>query len=169
MNNSESALLLRRLSAAYWSKNPDISHARRWRYGTVTGPMVRLAGGDTHTAYLAAAITTHAFMLWHTGKSEINYGKTGTSIGRALRQIGHSGSYRPYDPTATRLMDALLNATTGEQLHRILIQSITRLRHEKYPPNWEQLYNDILGWFSSENKTKVRLKWGQHFTNPSID
>lgn len=163
MTNPQHNPKIRTLAAAHMAKDPDLSAIRRWKYGTVTGPVARLAGGATNDEYNAAAMTGQAFATWHSTRREVHYGKTGTSLGRALRQIGNPGAYGPSDPTARRLIDNLLAAATGEQLHRAVVAAMDRLRHVDHPPNWELLYTQLLDWQTPSLRNQVRLAWGQDF------
>lgn len=159
--------LIRRLAAAHYAKDSDMSHIRRWKFDHPTGPVTRLAGGATHTEFQAAALTAQSFAIWHTSRREVHYGKTGTNLGRAMRQLGHPGAYGPNDPGARRLADNLLAAATADQLARTLVTIMDRLRNTDHPPNWEQLHTDLADWLNPATRNQVRLAWGQGFATPA--
>lgn len=155
--------LITRLVAAHHRRDSDLTSIRRWTYPQVTGPMTRLAGDHGWDEYCAAAITATAFATWHAGRSTVHKGKADTSLGRALRQLGNPGARGPQDPRARRLIDQILSASTGDQLHRAVGNAITALKGDNHPPNWALLHQHILAWMNPSTRPRVLLAWGQDF------
>lgn len=156
--------LPRRLAAAHHSRSADLSAARRWTYGTVTGPVARLVGGTTDAEYQAGALTAQAFATWNSGRATPHPGAKGSSLGTAMRQIGTAGDYGPRNVTACRLLDSLLAAPNGPALQRCLVAIINALRSANHPPHWGTLYTDLIDWHDPKKQAAVRLRWGQSFT-----
>lgn len=165
--NEERDPLISRLALAHNKRSRDIGPARRWKFGEVTGPMCRLAGSHGNDAYIAAAITTQAFLVWHSAKPAIHYGKKDTSLGRALRQVGQAGSYGPRNDTANRVIDKLLEASTPAQLHQAIQTAFITMKKVNHPPHWGLLHQHIQMWMNPTTRNDVRLAWGQDFATPA--
>lgn len=166
MTSPHFADLPRHLAHLHYSRSSDLSHIRRWTFGTVTGPIARVAAADTHTNFLASALTAQAFTLWHSGKKEVHYGKTGTNLGRAMRQLGTPDGFGYKNPTVAHLFDLLLAASTGAELQRHLTTIMKRLRHNDHPPHWETLAEDLARWLDPQTRNQVRIDWATSFTAP---
>jgi len=152
---------VRRLAAAHHSRK--LSPLRRWQYPAVDLGVVALTEGSSRDDYLVYALTGKAFTLWHSGRSDPRYGREGTGLGKAMRQIGSAGAYGPRDPGAVRALDGLVRAESPAQLAAALDKVSALLSGTDHPPHWSTLAEDVRQWHDRSTRDAVRLRWAQQF------
>lgn len=151
------------LRLAHAHRNRALSALLRWNYPTVDRQVIALTQDASRADYLLYAQVGKAFATWHSGKTDVHYGKGGTGLGRAMRQIGRPGGYGPSDPAAVRTIAALLEATTTTRLACALDRTFAHLRGVDHPPHWTTLVADLRDWTNPETRDDVRFRWGQQF------
>lgn len=163
-SDSPAGLLVRGLSRViHRGESKTLGALLAWRPGVISMPVLDVtAYADTDIDYHAHALTAHAFAVWHSQRA-LHTGRSGTSITRAARQLGKTGSYGPADPGATRLVDRLLHADTLDELYRALHTLMRALRQVDHPPHWETLAHDLTTWQDPSKRDDVRLMWGRAF------
>ncbi len=148
------------LAASFHSRS--INAARRWRYPTVDTAMIRLTRAGTCPAqYRAFQSVAVAYATWHSGQARPHPGRAGTSVGRALRQLGRPGAYGPDDPAAQRTLDRLVQAGTYDDLHPIIVRAAAQLGSADHPPHWVTLAEDLIRWQTDPDP--VRVSWARDF------
>ncbi|QHE72600.1 type I-E CRISPR-associated protein Cse2/CasB [Rhodococcus sp. WAY2] len=140
-----------------------LSALRRWEYPTVDRAVIAVTEGADEDDYLLYALAGKAFTIWHSGRSDVHYGKTGTGLGRAMRQLGRAGAYGPRDPRAERALATLLDADTPHRLAAALDSVMAAVSGVDHPPHWETLISDLRDWHNPTRRDQVRLRWGQQF------
>lgn len=142
---------------------------RRHRYGDVTTAMIAATGAAT-TEQEADAFTTVAvaFATYHRAASAPRRGRLGTSIGRAMRQIGGPGGYGPRDPGAVRALDRLHMAAVYEDLHTAVVAVAATLDSDASPPHWAALADDLVAWQNPGSRDRIRTKWARDFNTRTI-
>lgn len=152
--------LLSTLTALQLSRR--LSGLLRWTFFAPTALIAEaVADADTDDEVNAFAITAVGFACWHRSRPDVHYGRDGTSLGRAMRQLGSSGHYGPGDPTTVRMLDQLTTATTCEDLCAAVARICTALSSAGHPPRWSQLATDLLDWQHSPDA--VRWRWVRDF------
>lgn len=152
---------IRRLVAAHHARK--LAPFRRWRYPAVDPAVVALTEGSTREDYRIYALTGKAFTLWHSGRTDPHYGREGTGLGKAMRQIGRAGAYGPRDPGAVRALDGLVLAETSDSLAAALDKVSAKLSGSDHPPHWATLIEDLRQWHNRATRDDVRLRWAQQF------
>ncbi|MDN5758981.1 MAG: type I-E CRISPR-associated protein Cse2/CasB [Tomitella sp.] len=160
---TSAAALVRGLAAAHKSRHPGMSALLRWQYPQVDPRVIAGVAADDEPGYQAGALTAKVFALWHAGRADVHYGKRGTSLGRAMRQVGRSGAYGPRDPAAERSLTGLLDAATPATLGAAFDRAAAHLKSADHPPHWETLATDLRAWLEPDTRDAVRLRWGQAF------
>lgn len=137
---------------------------RRHQYGQVTSLLAEATSAATSPDEAEAFSTVAvAFTQFARGGEQPRMGRFGTSLGRAMRQVGNRGAYGPRDPGAARAVDRLLAAGTYRDVHEAVVAAVSRLDADAYPPHWAGLADDLVAWQDPACRDTVRTRWVRDF------